>query len=149
MLGRVSGLLRRARRLSWGDLWETGIALFLAVVIEVGLRTVRLPRLARMLGVPLQVGDSAVAGSAPITLPPWARNRLQGAARVLRRSPYDTCLRQSLIAGQRLRRLNPSLRLGVRRDGNEILAHAWIEIDGVSLDVSADDYKVLRSTTRS
>lgn len=51
----------------------------------------------------------------------------------------ETCLRQALLVLGLLRRrgLRPELKLGVRREGNAIAAHAWIELDGVSMDPRA------------
>lgn len=50
-----------------------------------------------------------------------------------------TCLRQSLLLYWMLRRrgLAPELRLGVRRESGDLDAHAWVEVDGRSLDRSA------------
>jgi hypothetical protein len=48
-----------------------------------------------------------------------------------------TCLRQALVLHGWLRRrgLNPQIVIGVRRDGDApVDAHAWVELDGVSLD---------------
>lgn len=46
-----------------------------------------------------------------------------------------TCLRQSLLVYWRLRRrgLQPHLRLGVRKQGEALDAHAWVELDGQPL----------------
>jgi hypothetical protein len=55
-----------------------------------------------------------------------------------RRGPVQaTCLRQALVLHGWLRRrgLNPEVVIGVRRDGSEALdAHAWVELEGASLD---------------
>jgi hypothetical protein len=47
-----------------------------------------------------------------------------------------TCLRQSLLVYWLLRRrgLAPELKLGVRKQGAVVDAHAWVELDGKSLD---------------
>ena len=48
-----------------------------------------------------------------------------------------TCLRQALVLHGWLRRrgLDPEIVIGVRSDGGATLdAHAWVELDGVSLD---------------
>lgn len=47
-----------------------------------------------------------------------------------------TCLRQSLLLHFLLRRdgLMPALKIGVRRQGRAFDAHAWVELDGTSLD---------------
>lgn len=140
---RLLGVLCRAKRMSWEDRRETVIALWLAVVVEIGLRTLRLPRMARLLGVRLDTANGASTVPAVPDLPPWAQTRLRAVARVARRWPTSTCLRRSLLMGQRLRALDPGLRIGVRRDAGEMQAHAWLEVGGVSLDVEAQDFSPL------
>ena len=84
-------------------------ALVVAVVVEVGLRTTTLPRLARALGTPLAVdGFDAYADADRwlSSLPRWAVRRMDAVRRVLRHWPFgDTCLRQALVCGWLLRRL--------------------------------------------
>jgi len=67
-----------------------------------------------------------------------ARRLARLAAIAGRRGPVQaSCLRQSLVLHGWLRRrgLNPEIVIGVRRDGGAALdAHAWIELDGISLD---------------
>lgn len=48
-----------------------------------------------------------------------------------------TCLRQSLLVYGLLRRqrLTPELKLGVRREDATFAAHAWVELDGVPLEM--------------
>jgi hypothetical protein len=51
--------------------------------------------------------------------------------------PYRaTCLRQSLAVWWLLRRrdIPAEIRIGVRKDGGEFLAHAWVELAGQALD---------------
>lgn len=108
-----------------------------AVVVEVGLRTVTLPRLARLLGTPLRLDDGVevMPATAVVPLSPAARRRLRAGRRVLRHWPFgDTCLRRALVGGHALRRRHPALRVGVAKIDGRIQAHAWLEIDGVSLD---------------
>lgn len=53
-----------------------------------------------------------------------------------RHGPYGaTCLRQSLALWWLLRRrgMGAELRIGVRKDGPELRAHAWVEHEGRSL----------------
>lgn len=47
-----------------------------------------------------------------------------------------TCLRQSLLVYWLLRRrgLRPEFRIGVRKHGELMDAHAWVELDGRGLD---------------
>ncbi|MFC5577722.1 lasso peptide biosynthesis B2 protein [Lysobacter niabensis] len=64
----------------------------------------------------------------------------QLAATAGRRGPVEaTCLRQALVVYGALRRrgLQPQLKFGVRREGDSIDAHAWVELEQRSLDVNA------------
>ena len=47
-----------------------------------------------------------------------------------------TCLRQSLLVYWLLRRrgLSPELKIGVRKQAAVVDAHAWVELEGQSLD---------------
>ena len=61
--------------------------------------------------------------------------RLVGIA--ARHGPYRaTCLRQALTLWWLLRRraIPAELRIGVRKDASELLAHAWVEYDGYAID---------------
>ncbi len=61
----------------------------------------------------------------------------------------DTCLRRCLLIGHRLHRLEPVLRIGVRRDAaGRFSAHSWLEIDGATLDPAASAYAALGSAGR-
>lgn len=117
--------------------WPEIVAVALvAAGVEVGVRTVPLPRLARLVGVPLDTGAHR-ARPAGLRGEPSARTRrqLRATRRVMRHWPYgDTCLRHALVLGQRLRRLSPSLRVGVAKVDGEVRAHAWLEVDGGVLD---------------
>lgn len=117
-------------------------AMAVSTVVEIGLRTTTLPRLARFLGTPLAVADASRPAPAPsvrdsprVVLPPRARRQVDATRRVLRHWPFgDTCLRQALVSGQRLRKLGPTLHIGVARRDGEVRAHAWLLIDGCVLD---------------
>ena len=52
----------------------------------------------------------------------------------MRRWPFGTgvCLRRSLVIGRCVRRLRPTLRIGVARHGTGIGAHAWLEVPGAT-----------------
>ena len=117
----------------------------------VGPRTRKLPRLATLVGAPLLLADGAeiLREQDPgFVLPPHARRQLAATRRVLRHWPFgDTCLRQALIAGQRLRRFNPRLQVGVAKLDGEVRAHAWLLIHGRILDPlgAASSYLPLNS----
>ena len=57
---------------------------------------------------------------------------------------HATCLRRALLVSWILRRegIASVLRIGVRREGDELLAHAWVEHNGVPL--GEDDDPALR-----
>jgi hypothetical protein len=69
--------------------------------------------------------------------------------RTMRHWPFDaTCLRRSLVAGQRLRKLHPELNIGVALSAGDVIAHAWLTIGATSLDPKiSPGYSVLRPVT--
>ncbi|WP_250447386.1 lasso peptide biosynthesis B2 protein, partial [Actinotalea sp. C106] len=77
-------------------------------------------------------------------LTPRDADRCDLALRVLDRGPFNgTCLRQSLLLAHLLRHRDPVLRVGVAKVDGAVRAHAWIEIDGASLDPTRSDFQVL------
>jgi hypothetical protein len=112
-------------------------ALVVTGVVEVGLRTTTLARLARALGTPLAVDEFEAASAEPAAalLPHWAVLRMHTARRVLRHWPFgDTCLRQALVCGWLVRSLRPALQLGVAKVDGEVRAHAWLMVNGSVVD---------------
>lgn len=131
---------RRRLRLAY----ELALAVGLLVVVEAGLRRTTLPATCRRLRVRLDLDGGAVPGSDAPTLPHWARPRVRAARLVTARWPAgDTCLRRCLVLGHRLRRLDPVLRIGVRRVDGVFEAHSWLEIGGRPLDVDALGFATL------
>lgn len=138
----VAAVVRGARRLpltQWPGLLRT---VCLVACVELGLRTVRLPRVARWLGVPLADAETE-RGSAravppradAIELSPRERAGVRDARRVLSVPGVDgTCLRQALVVGHVLRARHPRLVLGVAKRGGAVSAHAWIEVEGWVVD---------------
>lgn len=125
------------QRLRWlaTEFPQTMTALLVAILVEVGLRAVQLDRLAGWLGVPLATTEAAAVEEPLRSLPPWARTRVRATRRALRHWPFgDTCLRQALVGGTLLRRLRPTLRVGVARIDGEVRAHAWLVIGGAIVD---------------
>ncbi len=121
--------------------YETVVCLLVGVVVELGVRLVPLPRVARALGV--RLSETVVPASPPIVLPRWSKVRLDAAWRITSRwpaGPAGKCLRTSLVAGHRLRRLRPEMVIGVRRQGTTTEAHAWLVVAGGSLDPSSSLY---------
>ena len=133
-----ANVMSRLTRLPLSDVLRTAATVAVAAFVEVGLRTVSLPRLAAMVGAPLLLEDPGGSGPAvdpEFVLPPGARRQLAATRRVLRHWPFgDTCLRQALISGQRLRRFQPHLQVGVAKFEGEVRAHAWLVIRGRILD---------------
>lgn len=109
-------------------------ALYMAIA-EVGVRFVKLPRLTRWLRISL---STAGVEPPPETVSMAGLRRrelllLQALGVVAPKWPFadGPCLRQALVAGWILRRRGPRLRLGVARTDHRVLAHAWLEVDGV------------------
>lgn len=116
------------------------------IVLEVGVRALRLPRLCALLGIrltPVGTGSAAPASGAvsasgefsDLALSSREQAALRSADTVLRRGPFqDTCLRRALCAGWILRRHQPELWIGVKKAGGTVSAHAWLVVDGLHLD---------------
>lgn len=122
----------------------------MAVVAELAVRTVPLPRLTRLLGIALIDSD------APDDVPLPARRPGLDGATVARRAAMvdrlyrgwprkDSCLRRALVLGYRIRRARPVLSIGVANENGSIRAHAWIEVDGHVVGDDTGDYAPLRS----
>lgn len=109
----------------------------LGLAVEIALRTVPLPRLARSLGAELALsGTAAPTGSIDeVDLTRREADLLDTAWRIMKRRPFNpTCLRQALIGGHILRRRSPQVRIGVTKIAGAVSAHAWVEVEGISLD---------------
>jgi hypothetical protein len=148
---RALGGLRHVGRRDWPAVLVSAAA---GLAVEIGLRTLRLPTLARLVGAPLDDSgasppprgvaepafgpDSETQPQLLDVLTPEARRRLMICTRILRHWPYDEkCLRLSLVCGWRIRRLRPHLVVGVAVVDDQVKAHAWLTVAGVSLDPSA------------
>jgi hypothetical protein len=132
--------LSRAVRRTPGDLWTAVRTLALAPVVEIGLRTRGLEGTARALRVRLCIDDpaDATASQLDLRLSAAERRRLRVAWSVLAIAPLDgSCLRRSLVGARLLRARDPAVRIGVRKTPEGIKAHAWLEIEGISLDPDA------------
>ena len=138
-MSRVRTFLALPLRTKVGYL-HTG-AMFLGA--EIALRVLPLASAARIFRVPLVV-DVQVARCEATTSPPVFDDRERRAARlVFVASPrlYGSrrgCLRRSLVLGFALRRHAPQLQIGVRRENDCTLAHAWVEIAGRPVDARSD-----------
>lgn len=107
---------------------------FLFSAAELAVRVVPLPRLAQWFGAPLCLdGVRPVSRRIPDDCTKDEHRLLVAVERLARRWPIGRgpCLRQSLAAGFVMRRHGARLRLGIVRQGaGDVIAHAWIEIDG-------------------
>jgi hypothetical protein len=111
-------------------------ALALAAAVEWRVRRTPVRSLSADLGVPL-ADDGRPKAEPSGVLPAWVELRLRAVDLVFtvwRFGPAGDCLRRSLVTGHLLRELDPVLRIGVRRDGDRLRAHAWIEARGVAID---------------
>ncbi|WP_310649438.1 lasso peptide biosynthesis B2 protein [Thermomonas sp. S9] len=81
-----------------------------------------------------------------------AARRLAGLLAIAgRRGLPATCLRQALLLHLLLRRrgLAPQLLLGLRRTDGQPAMHAWVELEGTSLDPSPLEHTPFRPTRAS
>lgn len=129
----VRGVLRH-----WGarDYLQVVRAVVLLLRIERGLRHGTLPALTDRLGVPL-VSSATAPAVEEFTdrLRGPERRAVRAVRRVLRHWRWgDTCLRRALATGYVLRHRSPALRIGVAKRDGVVTAHAWLEIDGRTLD---------------
>lgn len=140
-MGVVRGVVAAGPR-RWPSIARVTV---LAAVLEIAIRTVRLPMLARWVGVDLVLDGSVGTPRLPSPLSAEEEDLVDLAYRVLAHRPFDgTCLRRALLAGRLLRHRSPVLRLGVAKSDGAVLAHAWLEIDGVSLEPEDEvGYEVL------
>ena len=103
-------------------------------VMDLSLRAIGLRRTQRWLGLNRPLPPQA---------PPLASTTMADAQRIAelaaiagRRGPLNTtCLRQALAVQWWLRRrgLDAQLRIGARKVGDSLDAHAWVELDGTPL----------------
>ncbi len=138
-MGRVTSLVALGPR-CWPFVLRVAAT---AAAVELAVRTLPLPAVSRFAGVPLAVGPER-PGDAWAAIPDRDRRRAELALRVLRGRPFRaTCLRRALVLGVLLRRHHPALRVGVAKAAGTVAAHAWLEVDGVSLDAESAAYRPL------
>jgi Transglutaminase-like superfamily len=132
----VNRRLRTARHLP--------AALAVAVAVEIGIRLLGLPSLARLAAVELHTTGTARPPRVPSSrLGPDDGARYRAAWWVLRWWPFGRsgqCLRMALTAGRLLRHRGPRLCLGVTRGDSGVGAHAWLMIDDMVFDPDAAGY---------
>lgn len=142
-LGAARTLLRRPPSV-WVDAART---VTLAALVEVGLRSMPVTRLSDRLGVRLLLDGRPVATGTvdQLQLTPRERQRLDVTWRVLRHRPFNgTCLRRALLTARVVRHRDHAVRIGVGKTDGVVSAHAWLELDGVVVDLGpATDFHVL------
>ena len=125
-LGRkFLGMPLRDKLLLLRVLWWTAL-------VEVGVRTVPLPKLAHRLGVRLSSDDPP---EDPHELTEAQQRHVLAVQQVIRRwhlAP-GPCLRESLVIGHLFRDEQPVLRIGVLREDGELKAHAWLDVRGLKI----------------
>lgn len=131
---------RTLRRLPWSERRSAAVALLALTGIRLALASLGFRRVHGLL-------SRWVAASAPGAQRPPALRAAQAAAtlRALDRAAgcgpsRPSCLPRSLTLWWLLRRqgMPAELRIGVRREGDRLEAHAWVEQDGVVLGDHAD-----------
>lgn len=124
----------------------------LRVALEPMLRSLPLPRVARLMGVRLGASADPPAPKLAARALPSADARAVRAAGLLTSGGRDAkrrCLRHALLAGHALRRHDPVLRIGAARRDGTTTAHAWIEVLGGRIDAGdAAEYRPLRGPAR-
>lgn len=135
-------LLRAARFAA-----ESVRAVATLLVIEACLRTGGVDRACARLGLRSDLTSARQPRAGDVVLPRRVRTPVRACCAVVSALPAgDTCLRRCLLLGHRLRELDPVLRIGVSRGPDAVFAaHAWLEIDGISLDPEALRYAALGS----
>jgi hypothetical protein len=109
----------------------------LVVAVELALRRFPIDAIARHLGAPLADAEEitgACGEELDLTALSHQELNLLGAADwTLARWVFDaTCLRRALLYGWVLRHRMPELRIGLMAD-DEVLAHAWLVVNGCTL----------------
>lgn len=136
--GRLGRGILKTFRLPPVEILTTLHVAAVMLAVEICIRWVPLPRLSRILGCPVNL-EPVVPGADRLPLkelPKRERRRVRCTKRVARLWPFSQgpCLRSALVGGHLLRRLNPTIRLGLATDRDDLSAHAWLEIDGRPLE---------------
>jgi Transglutaminase-like superfamily len=135
--------------LTLGEKVELAHVVLLAMAAEIAVKLFSLPRLASLLGIELVNGDRVGRQDAREAVRmdrATVEKRARMVDRVYRHWPRKgSCLRRAVVLGYRIRRASPTLLFGVAREGSDIRAHAWIEIDGKAVGDDFGDWAPLRS----
>ena len=139
----IAKALRKARTMSWQE-WQLLIAAArLALFVEIALRVLRFDvLLARLEAASAQLERFSPLGRSDACHPSHAAcahavalaYRLLGLPR--------TCLNESLALFGLLRRqgIDARFRLGVRKEGERLAAHAWVQRKDTPLEGTDESY---------
>ena len=130
--------VRRWWALDAGDRLRLPLLMAVLPVVSLSLRLTGYNRTRRLVE---RLSDRRVSRPASPRDLDAARRLSQLAAIAGRRGPIQaTCLRQALVVYGTLRRrgLRPELKFGVRRENDGIGAHAWVQLEHLSLDAAPD-----------
>lgn len=147
-LRRSAAYLRSWLRLSLAEKCELALVVVLALLAEVAVKAVSLPRLASALGIGLTRSDTPPRNEPSRRPRPtdWAfvDRRARMVDRVYKHWPRrSSCLRRAVVLGFRVRRAGPTLIFGVAREGSGLRMHAWIEINGTVVGEESGDWAPL------
>ncbi len=121
-------------------------AIPIALAVEIGLRVLSLPALARLLGVRLGMRRADQAGErrGSAEMDEAESQSARAVEMVFRNWPRGgSCLRKSLVLARVLRKRNPVIRIGVARIEEGLTAHAWVEVEGVPFDSTSGSFSPL------
>jgi Transglutaminase-like superfamily len=120
--------IKRYSQLSRNDRWLLTRAYIWLGLIDLGMRLLRPQRL-----IEIAAGIELPPGTAPGDVMPRARRYARWLESAARHHVVNAhCLHRSLVLHHWLRRegLPSELRIGVRKEGDALKAHAWVELQG-------------------
>lgn len=145
LVTRTRRLLSRLSALSWKERLAVVRLTMWAVAIEIAVRILSLPRLARALRLRMQDDEFPNHETEISQRHRQAETRAKPVDRFYRHWPIgDYCLRRALVLGRELRDLDPVLRIGVAREDGTVKAHAWVEVDGKAVGGEGGTFAPLR-----
>jgi hypothetical protein len=127
--------LKKLLRLSTGEVWLLFQAAVLLPAVHLALNFVTVTWLQKF-------GAGTQRAAKLPRLSPQATARIVGLA--ARRGLYGgKCLEQSLVLHWLLRRQGIDARIlfGARKEDEQMQAHAWVEVNGESLDENTDTHR--------